>query len=347
MDEQTLVLVCKVLWGLYVVLETTVLSAVFGWMEVVDSLGSYLYSFLIDQFPVLRYDVKGKHVLVTGCSSGFGLDLVIDLAKRGCFVYANVRSKQGAEELQKSVDAAGLKSNVTVFVFDVVDERGVIECKEKIDKILDGKSLWAVVNNAGVFTEQFAEAMSMEEFRRIIEVNLVATVSVCRVFLPLLRRNLKQPGRIINISSTAGRIADIRFAAYAASKFGLEGFSDSLRRELITFGVDVIILEPGFFKTKMVVNANAVTDKELLEKIPAGLRNDYRVLSARKNTLVDPFRYKYVEDPSSAVKDISRSVYARWPRTRAWVGLQAWFMMRFGAAFPSRFMDWYMYLGFR
>eukprot|EP00475_Leptophrys_vorax_P014215 TRINITY_DN2061_c0_g1_i2.p1 TRINITY_DN2061_c0_g1~~TRINITY_DN2061_c0_g1_i2.p1 ORF type:complete len:347 (-),score=87.94 TRINITY_DN2061_c0_g1_i2:1-1041(-) len=340
-----LVLFLQVCWGGFLCLQTAVLS-IFWPLVIFDSIRHLLYSALVDLVEALRVDLAGKYALVTGCSSGFGLDISIQLARRGCLVFANVRSKQGATALQKELEAAGVDKSVTIFVFDVVDDVGVQECKEKIEKILDGKPLWAVINNAGVSVETWAEGIPMSEYRRVMEVNVAAVFSVSKTFLPLLRRDLKQPGRIINISSVAGRIADRKFSCYSASKFALEGLSDSLRREMMYFGVEVVNLNPSYFKTKMVQQLND-DGEATFKKLPLEIQSVYEVQEKKRNRGLDFFRHHLIEDSSYAVKDIVRCVYAKWPVARAYVGLQAWFLLRFGADLPGPLADWWAYLGYR
>jgi NAD(P)-dependent dehydrogenase (short-subunit alcohol dehydrogenase family) len=345
--ERFWVLLCKVVWGVYLGVELCVLSVVFGWLLVVDTILHYVYTVMVDHWAVLRYELRGKHVFISGCSSGFGLDSTIQLAKKGVFVHANVRSKQGEIDLVEATRAARVEDKVFVYVFDVSDENGVAECKEQIEKRLNGAALWAVVNNAGIpGLETFAEGISMSMYRKTIEVNLVASFNICKQFLPLIRRNLKESGRIINISSVSGRVADRKYACYAASKYGLEGFTDSLRRELISFGVEVVILEPSFFKTKIL--AQIENDfKSNFAKLTVDQQNAYQPLERRRNLGMEVLRSFLAEDSSQGARDIVRSIEARWPERRAYMGLQSFLLLRYPLDLPSRILDWILYLSYK
>ena len=113
---------------------------------------------------------------------------------------------------------------------------------------IPGSSLWAVVNNAGIGYPGPIEWMTVEEMKRVVNINLWGMVSVCKTFLPLLK---KTKGRIVNVASTSGRLASPVAAAYCISKFGVEAFSDSLRNEMRHFRVTVHVIEPGMFKTNI------------------------------------------------------------------------------------------------
>eukprot|EP00475_Leptophrys_vorax_P003524 TRINITY_DN12098_c0_g1_i4.p1 TRINITY_DN12098_c0_g1~~TRINITY_DN12098_c0_g1_i4.p1 ORF type:complete len:244 (-),score=59.96 TRINITY_DN12098_c0_g1_i4:43-774(-) len=228
-------------YSVFLFVEAVVLASVGLPFLIANSILQVLYSLAVHYFPsVLQVDTKGKHVFITGCDTGFGFAVAKRLHDQGLIVHANCYSKDGAKNL-----LAATSDKLRVYVFDVTDDAAVIHCKEQIDKELAGLPLWAVINNAGIVNHCFVEGSSMDEVRRVIDVNTIATFCVCKEFLPLLRRDLKTPGRIINVTSLAGRGPAPGLSIYCASKFAVEGFSDSLRRELLYFGIPVTLIEPG------------------------------------------------------------------------------------------------------
>ena len=137
-------------------------------------------------------------------------------------------------------------------LFDVTVESAVRAEAARVGQLLGSETLDGLVNNAGVEIAGPLAYLTTELFRYQLEVNLIGPFVVTNAFLPLLGTDPARkgnPGRIVNISSTSGRIAGPFTGAYAASKFGLEGYSDSLRRELILFGIDVIVIRPGAIVT--------------------------------------------------------------------------------------------------
>ena len=215
--------------------------------------------------------------LITGCRSGFGLLAAVSAAKAGYVVYAGLRDVSTAENLRA---AAGdlpvhpIQLDVTsaedrdAAVARIMDERGR----------LDG-----LVNNAGVALGGFLEQVDEDEFRRLMDVNLFGVFSLTNKALPAMRAQGR--GVIVNISSTSGRMAIPGLGAYAASKWALEGMSEALRHEVRPFGVRVVLIEPGPYRTDML--------------------NRNRTVSRRA---ADPGPYKAMTD---AIDALSRKVSAK------------------------------------
>ncbi len=184
-----------------------------------------------------------KQVVITGVSSGIGYACSKVLLDQGFRVFGSVRTPKDADRLEREFG-----QNFVPLLFDVTDEAAVQSAAAKVAEHLPTETLDGLVNNAGIEVAGPLPSLATDEFRRQLEVNLVGPFIVTKAFLPLMgadpgRRGL--PGRIVNISSAGGKIAGPFTGAYSASKFGLEGFSESLRRELIRFGIDVIIIGPG------------------------------------------------------------------------------------------------------
>ena len=191
-----------------------------------------------------------KTVVITGCSSGFGRQLALDLARRGDRVFATMRGTKGknaaaAEELAEAATGEGLDLNV--LELDVTSTASVDAAAALI--LADAGAPDTVINNAGVMLTGFTEAFTPEEMTAQLDVNVVGIHRMNRAFLPAMR--LRGRGLIINLSSIAGRLSAPFFGVYHASKWTVEGYSMALRGELACCGVDVVVVEPGPFATAL------------------------------------------------------------------------------------------------
>jgi NAD(P)-dependent dehydrogenase (short-subunit alcohol dehydrogenase family) len=183
--------------------------------------------------------MRTRAVLITGASSGIGEATARLFAGKGFRTFAGFRSEEDGARL----GAAGLDP----VRLDVTDGASVDAAADRVRTGLGtGGVLTALVNNAGVPSAGPLELMPEEEIRRVMEVNLFGALRVSRTFLPLLRAS---GGRIVNVSSVSGLRVYPFLGAYAASKHALEAISDAFRRELIPFGVDVVVVEPGPIRT--------------------------------------------------------------------------------------------------
>ena len=197
-----------------------------------------------------------KSVVVTGVSSGIGRGCAKVLTASGFRVFGSVRKQADAARL-----AQELGPNFTPLIFDVTDEAAVAAAANLVSATLRGETLFGLVNNAGIAVPGPLLYQKVEEFKRQIEVNLIGNLIVTRAFAPLLGVDGARkgaPGRIVMISSVGGRNASPFLGAYNASKFALEGMSESLRRELIPFGIDVVVVAPGTVATSIWDAPNAV-----------------------------------------------------------------------------------------
>jgi NAD(P)-dependent dehydrogenase (short-subunit alcohol dehydrogenase family) len=188
-----------------------------------------------------------QSVVITGASTGIGWAAAKLLLDRGFRVFGSVRKQADADRLKSEFGA-----NFTSLLFDVTDEAAVLAAAREVRAALGGETLAGLVNNAGIAVTGPVLELSADQFRRQMEINVIGPVIATQAFAPLLGsdRSLKgKPGRIVMISSVAGKTGNPLTAAYAASKHAIEGLSESLRRELMLFGIDVIIIAPGAVKT--------------------------------------------------------------------------------------------------
>jgi NAD(P)-dependent dehydrogenase (short-subunit alcohol dehydrogenase family) len=197
-----------------------------------------------------------KSVVVTGVSTGIGWGCVKVLIASGFRVFGSVRKPADADRLTNEFGA-----NFTPLMFDVTDAAAVAAGAKQAEAALGGETLFGLVNNAGIAVPGPLLYLKIEDFERQIAVNLTGPLIVTQAFAPLLGMNRsrgQEPGRIVMISSAGGKNGPPFLGSYSASKFGLEGMSESLRRELMMFGIDVIIVAPGAVATPIWDRANAV-----------------------------------------------------------------------------------------
>jgi NAD(P)-dependent dehydrogenase (short-subunit alcohol dehydrogenase family) len=194
-------------------------------------------------------------VVVTGASTGIGRATAQELGARGFHVFGSVRRPADAARLQDELGSA-----FTPLHCDVTDAQAVAAAARQVRDGLEGRALAGLVNNAGIAVTGPLLEVSIADLRRQLEVNLIAQMLVTQAFAPLLGTDPSRAGkgRIVMVTSTGGRRAFPFMGPYAASKFALEGLSESLRRELMLFGIEVIIVAPGPTATPIWDKAEAV-----------------------------------------------------------------------------------------
>ena len=181
--------------------------------------------------------------LVTGCSSGIGLETAVALAREGHFTFATMRNLKKAETLEKIVKDENLP--ISILELDVDNKESM---DNAIEKIMEQKGrIDTLVNNAGWGMWGTVEDVSIDEFKEQFETNFFSIVRMIQKIAPIMRK--QKSGSIVNVSSVAGRIGFPVSPAYISSKFALEGLSECLRFELSPFGINVITIEPGVIKT--------------------------------------------------------------------------------------------------
>ena len=217
--------------------------------------------------------IMEKVALVTGSSSGIGLETSLALARNGFHTFATMRDLNKDAEIKEVVRKENL--NVEILQLDVDNEESV---NEAINTVMERKDrIDVLVNNAGYGMWGTVEDVSIDEFKEQFETNFFSIIRLIHRVAPIMRK--QGSGDIVNISSVAGRIGFPVSPAYISSKFALEGLSESLRFELMPFGVNVIIIEPGVIKTnffnsmKLAKKSNQDSEyKEITEKVISGVK---------------------------------------------------------------------------
>ncbi|MEM6537520.1 MAG: SDR family NAD(P)-dependent oxidoreductase [Pseudomonadota bacterium] len=190
---------------------------------------------------------KSNTAVVTGVSTGIGNAIAKALIDADWHVYGSVRKEKDAEAL---VDAFG--ASFTPLIFDVTDESGVQDAARVVAEDLGGRRLSALINNAGIAVAGPMRYIDIDDIKRQFDINILGVVRTTQAFLPMLGADdtfKGRPGKIINMSSVAGKIASPFYGPYAMSKHALEALSDAMRRELTMHGIDVLIIGPGAVKT--------------------------------------------------------------------------------------------------
>jgi NAD(P)-dependent dehydrogenase (short-subunit alcohol dehydrogenase family) len=262
-------------------------------------------------------------VLITGASSGIGEATALHLKELGFDPVGAVRKDADAQRLESK----GLRT----VKLDVTDVDSIAAARAS----LGGGPLAGLVNNAGVAVAAPLEFLPVDQLRRQLEINLIGQIAVTQQFLPALRA---ARGRIVNVSSIGGRLALPLVGAYAASKFALEGISDSLRRELVPHGVDVILIEPGGVKTPIWRKGNETAD-EIQAGLPPEAEQLYgpmvEALRRESNRIAEQSGI----EPREVALVIGKALSTDKPRTRYLVGRDAKMRARVAKVMPDRMMD--------
>jgi NAD(P)-dependent dehydrogenase (short-subunit alcohol dehydrogenase family) len=268
-----------------------------------------------------------KVILITGASSGIGFDAAASLARQGHRVYAAARRVERMEPL-KALGVVPLRMDVTDEASLEAGVRTVLEAEGRID---------ALVNNAGYGYFGAIENVPLEEARRQLEVNVFGLARLCQLVIPSMRE--QGSGRIVNISSVAGKTVLYFGGWYHVSKFSVEALSDALRMELKPFGIDVSMIEPGGIKT----NWGIIAADHLAESSKG---TPYEAEGLRESeTMRKAYSMRLLSNPSVVTRAISKAVNSRRPRARYRVGFGAGTLLFLHAILPTRWWDALFRLG--
>jgi NAD(P)-dependent dehydrogenase (short-subunit alcohol dehydrogenase family) len=252
-----------------------------------------------------------KNVFITGTSSGLGLATAVTLAKSGFRVFATIRSLDKRAALDKAL--ADSDATATILPLDVTDETAIEVTVAKV--VAEAGSIDALVNNAGFAMGGFVEDFSLAEIRAQMETNFFGTVALIKAVLPFMRK--QRSGRIVNISSIGGRLGNPIVAPYVASKFAVEGFSEALALEAELFGVRMVLIEPGAFKTEIFESNRRMAAHALDPASP------YAALIPQIDKKIDEMVRKYAGDPQKVADAVLHALTVEKPRLRYLVGTDA------------------------
>lgn len=270
-----------------------------------------------------------KTILVTGASSGIGEESVKRLLVAGHAVYAGARRV----DRMQSLAAAGAR----LLALDVTDEKSVNTAVETI--LREEGRIDVLINNAGYGSYGALEEVPLKEARRQVEVNLFGLARLIQLVLPTMRE--QRSGRIVNISSVGGKLGEPFGSWYHATKFAVEGLSDSLRMELRQFGIDVVVVQPG----AIVSEWNGIARDGLMKYSGNG---DYSSSARAYVKFMETADKGWLPSPPGVVaKTIVKAVQARKPKTRYATGGGAKAVLFLRSVLPDRIFDAMMLMGTR
>ena len=271
-----------------------------------------------------------KYVLVTGVSTGIGRSSLEHLVKGGYRVFGSVRNQKDADQLSSEFGDSYIP-----LIFDVTNEQEILDSVEEVKSVLtNDDQLVSIVNNSGIALGGPIKYLDTEVYRKQFEVNLFGVATVTREYLPLLESTNSQNHRakIVMISSVSGKRSFPFVSPYSASKHALEAFSDSLRRELMLFGIDVVIIEPGPIKTPIWDKAPAIDENPFLgTEYESALRRFYGQMVTKG---------KLEGLPVSRVGSlVERVISMKRPKTRYVVTGRKWIDYILPGILPDRWLD--------
>ncbi|KAF7649015.1 hypothetical protein LDENG_00148560 [Lucifuga dentata] len=311
--------------------------------EVILSHLALACALLLATFAVIRwyirdsYKVDGfnqKHVFITGCDSGFGNLLAQQLDRKGFHVIAACLTEKGAEDLT-SVASPRLRT----VLLNVTDSASIRRAVEFVSAEVRERGLWGLVSNAGRSVPIGpTDWLHLEDFTKVLDVNLTGLIDVTLQFLPLLK---KAQGRVVNVASIMGRLS-FAGGGYCLSKWGVEAFSDSLRRGMKHFGIKVCIIEPGFFKTAVTSIEPIEADlRRLWNRLPQDVKDSYGATYFDEYLKAQRFALGILCSPdiSKVTRCMEHALTACFPRTRYGAGWDAKFIWIPLSYLPSFFSD--------
>ena len=256
-----------------------------------------------------------KSVLITGASSGLGLETAVFLASRGFAVYAGLRDLERRSGLDAEAARRGV--SLTVLPLDVTRRDHI---RSAVQYVLgQSGAIHALVNNAGVAAKGFFEDLSEDEIRNAFEVNVFGSMAMTRAVLPAMRG--ARQGRVLFITSLAGLLGSPAYSAYSASKFSLEGFGESLRPELAPFGIHVSLIEPGFVRTRIWDPTKGLAGRALDPESPYSQWYERLEQMAQRMVAASPVL------PADVARTVHRVLTDSRPALRYMIGWRARFLL--------------------
>jgi len=265
---------------------------------------------------------RSKVVLISGCDSGFGKLIALELSQRGCTVLAGCFTEIGIKSIQLEK-----RDNLIAFELDITDQQSIKKCKKLADHYCNNTGLWALINNAGIAKGGNIDMITLDSVREVFEVNFFGHVAMTQSLLSLIKQ---RKGRIINMASMAGRdfLVGNGTMSYAASKRAIEALNDCLRLELKPWKILVSVIEPGFMKTNMISpqNLSQIVDEqkqtasqEVLEQYGENYFKDVK----ERATAIS----LGAGDPNEVTEAYLHAVLGKYPKQRYLVGREKWLLL--------------------
>lgn len=273
--------------------------------------------------PKLEEPSPDRPILITGCDTGFGHELALELYTRGWKVYAGCLTDAGLNSLSEKAGGGGANNTMIAVKMDVTKQADIERVVEQI-KEENPAGLYALVCNAGVGRGGLVDWMPMHEYRNIFEVNFFSMVAMVKTCLPLLK---KCRGRIVNVTSFAGLFHGAPcMSAYCASKHASEAFTSSLRMEMKGWGIKVVTVNPSFHKTLIATNG-AETLQRSFDALDREMQEEYGQPYLRVCRSISNRANKSSWDPKNVVQALVNATTATKPRIQYIVGGDAKFAL--------------------
>jgi NAD(P)-dependent dehydrogenase (short-subunit alcohol dehydrogenase family) len=266
-------------------------------------------------------------LFITGATAGIGRHAALHFARRGDHVIASGRNAGKLASLQ-----AEAEGRLDTVLLDVTDAAGIEATVARVDELTSGHGVDVLVNNAGYAAVSPLAEMPDAELRAQFDTNVFGLMAVTRAFLPKMRA--RGAGRIVNLSSSGGRISLPFVGAYHGAKYALEAMSDALRWELRPFGIQVVLIEPGPIRTELGDRM-----MESVRRLPPG--SPYAPIFADAEK-VRSFAESRMQGPEAVVRDIERAVRAGRPRARYMTPRYFACLIALFHMLPTALGDWLM-----
>ena len=244
---------------------------------------------------MVMINMSSKVVLITGCSSGIGLETAIECAKEGHTVFATMRNLNKKSELEKRSKKEKLVERIKILELDISDSSSIANTIASI--VRQTKKIDVLFNNAGYRLVGSLEDITINEIREQINTNLMGPMHLTQTVLPHMKHG-EEPGLIINMSAIAGKVGFSLSTSYCVSKFGIEGFTDSLRREVMKKNVNVCLIEAGIVHTKFFDNIKITEQSSESEyaKETEKMRTRFkRIINSKRWTMPEDIAKKIIE----------------------------------------------------
>jgi len=273
-------------------------------------------------------------VIVTGCDTGIGKCCAAKLCELGFHVIAGVTTEEGGNQLKD--ETSGCKGELSYFIGDITKEQSVTEFRDYVEEMFQHnkrKRLVGLVNNAGIVLPGPVELQPINQVQRQFEVNVIGQVRITQCFLARLR---KCKGRLINMSSMYGRCCML--GAHNASKCAMEAISDTLRAEMLRFGVSVSIIEPGYVNTPMIEGLCGGKQHQIWDSLMDYGKHDYNEEHQKFVNHTEKLKC-FAGEPEDVCCSVIHALCAPFPRTRYVVGFDAQILNFISWAYSDRLRD--------